>query len=332
MTSDASARRSSPARPRPRPRPGRSGAARRRWPGSTRELQAPVAAPPGRRRASACGPPWRCSRPRPRGADEAIGVPGAVAIELVHNFSLIHDDIIDGDRERRHRPTVWAEFGVGPAIIAGDALATLAIEVLLESRTRPAARRRPSRWPQATQADDRRAGRRHGVRAAAARDASRSASTWRSARPAPCSRARPPSGRSWPAPPDATVEALSRLRAPPRDGLPGRRRPARHLGRPGGHRQAGRERPPPAQEDAARSSIALAAADGLAGEFVALLRRPALRARGGDAAARSSRPRGPRGDHGAGRGAPRRGPGAPSTRCRLLAGAGRRAGGHRACS
>ena len=46
-----------------------------------------------------------------------------MAIELVHNFSLLHDDIIDGDRERRHRPTVWAEFGVGPAIIAGDALA-----------------------------------------------------------------------------------------------------------------------------------------------------------------------------------------------------------------
>ena len=60
------------------------------------------------------------------GADEAVGVPGAVAVELVHNFSLLHDDVIDGDRERRHRPTVWALFGVGQAIIAGDALHTLA--------------------------------------------------------------------------------------------------------------------------------------------------------------------------------------------------------------
>jgi geranylgeranyl diphosphate synthase type I len=67
------------------------------------------------------------------GAEPEAGVPGAVAIELVHNFSLLHDDVIDGDRERRHRPTVWAEFGVGPAIIAGDALAALATEVLLES-------------------------------------------------------------------------------------------------------------------------------------------------------------------------------------------------------
>jgi geranylgeranyl diphosphate synthase type I len=66
------------------------------------------------------------------GAEESAGLPGAVAIELVHNFSLLHDDIIDGDRERRHRPTVWAVYGEGTAIIAGDALANLAVEVLLE--------------------------------------------------------------------------------------------------------------------------------------------------------------------------------------------------------
>jgi geranylgeranyl diphosphate synthase, type I len=66
-------------------------------------------------------------------ADPEIGVPGAVAVELVHNFSLIHDDIIDEDIERHHRPTVWSLFGVGPAIIAGDALETLAHQVLLEA-------------------------------------------------------------------------------------------------------------------------------------------------------------------------------------------------------
>jgi geranylgeranyl diphosphate synthase type I len=69
------------------------------------------------------------------GADEATGVVGAVAIELVHNFSLIHDDIIDGDLERHHRSTVWTEYGIGPAIIAGDALATLALQLLLDEPT-----------------------------------------------------------------------------------------------------------------------------------------------------------------------------------------------------
>ncbi|MCU4184531.1 polyprenyl synthetase family protein [Acidiferrimicrobium sp. IK] len=66
-------------------------------------------------------------------ADAEVGVPGGVAVELVHNYSLIHDDIIDGDTERHHRPTVWAVFGVGPAIIAGDALAVVAQQVLLDA-------------------------------------------------------------------------------------------------------------------------------------------------------------------------------------------------------
>jgi geranylgeranyl diphosphate synthase type I len=69
------------------------------------------------------------------GGPEEAGIPGAVAIELVHNFSLLHDDIIDEDRDRRHRPTVWAQFGIGSAIIAGDALAALAIQVLLDDPT-----------------------------------------------------------------------------------------------------------------------------------------------------------------------------------------------------
>jgi len=74
-------------------------------------------------------------------ADPEVGVPGGVAVELVHNFSLIHDDIIDTDTERHHRPTVWSVFGVGPAIVAGDALQVLAHQVLLEASpaTGPAA-------------------------------------------------------------------------------------------------------------------------------------------------------------------------------------------------
>jgi geranylgeranyl diphosphate synthase type I len=61
--------------------------------------------------------------------------PGAVAIELVHNFSLLHDDVMDRDRTRRHRPTAWALYGVGPAICAGDALVVLAHEVLTKERS-----------------------------------------------------------------------------------------------------------------------------------------------------------------------------------------------------
>ncbi len=61
------------------------------------------------------------------------GVPGAVAVELVHNFSLLHDDLMDGDTERRHRRTVWAVWGAPSAILAGDALLALAQEVLLDA-------------------------------------------------------------------------------------------------------------------------------------------------------------------------------------------------------
>lgn len=66
------------------------------------------------------------------GAPPLVGVPGAVAVELVHNFSLIHDDVIDEDAERRHRPTVWALFGIGRAVIVGDALLALAQQVVLD--------------------------------------------------------------------------------------------------------------------------------------------------------------------------------------------------------
>jgi len=62
------------------------------------------------------------------GGDATKAVPAAVAVELVHNFSLLHDDVMDNDLERRHRPTAWTVFGVPAAILAGDALLTLAIE------------------------------------------------------------------------------------------------------------------------------------------------------------------------------------------------------------
>jgi geranylgeranyl diphosphate synthase, type I len=67
------------------------------------------------------------------GGAPAAAVSAAVAVELVHNFSLLHDDVMDGDLTRRHRPTAWSVFGVNAAILAGDALLTLALDVLAAS-------------------------------------------------------------------------------------------------------------------------------------------------------------------------------------------------------
>src|SRR5918993_2180687 len=52
-------------------------------------------------------------------------LPGAAAVELGHNFSLVHDDIEDGDVERRHRPTLWTMHGVAQAINTGDLIFSL---------------------------------------------------------------------------------------------------------------------------------------------------------------------------------------------------------------
>lgn len=70
---------------------------------------------------------------RAAGAGDEIGIPAAVACELIHNFSLLHDDVMDRDTERRHRTTAWAEFGIPAAILAGDALCSLASELLAET-------------------------------------------------------------------------------------------------------------------------------------------------------------------------------------------------------
>lgn len=74
------------------------------------------------------------------GAAPEVGVPGAVAVELVHNFSLLHDDLMDGDEQRRHRDTVWKVHGPAQAILVGDALFALAGEILLELGTVEAGR------------------------------------------------------------------------------------------------------------------------------------------------------------------------------------------------
>jgi len=69
-----------------------------------------------------------CGSPEP-------AVPGGVAVELIHNFSLIHDDLMDRDTQRRHRRTVWAIWGDATAVLVGDALACLADEVLAEDES-----------------------------------------------------------------------------------------------------------------------------------------------------------------------------------------------------
>ena len=58
-------------------------------------------------------------------------LPAAAAIELMHNFSLIHDDVQDNDRKRRHRSSVWAIWGKPQAINAGDAMRILASASML---------------------------------------------------------------------------------------------------------------------------------------------------------------------------------------------------------
>ena len=82
----------------------------------------PVSAPRGKQirpalcllTCEAAGGQWRCA------------LPGATAVELIHNFSLVHDDIEDESPLRRHRPTLWALWGVPRALNAGDTLFALA--------------------------------------------------------------------------------------------------------------------------------------------------------------------------------------------------------------
>jgi geranylgeranyl diphosphate synthase type I len=65
------------------------------------------------------------------GADWNKVLPAAAGVELLHNFSLIHDDIQDQSTARRGRPTVWVKWGLPQAINAGDLMFTLAYQALL---------------------------------------------------------------------------------------------------------------------------------------------------------------------------------------------------------
>ncbi|MGZ3117709.1 family 2 encapsulin nanocompartment cargo protein polyprenyl transferase [Streptomyces sp. H62] len=63
-------------------------------------------------------------------AARAAAVRAAAAVELAHNFTLLHDDVMDRDVTRRHRPTAWTVYGDADAILAGDALHALALRML----------------------------------------------------------------------------------------------------------------------------------------------------------------------------------------------------------
>lgn len=56
----------------------------------------------------------------------------ALAVEMFHNFTLIHDDVMDGSDTRRNHPTVFSKWGSTQAILSGDALLTMAIQKVIE--------------------------------------------------------------------------------------------------------------------------------------------------------------------------------------------------------
>jgi geranylgeranyl diphosphate synthase type I len=60
------------------------------------------------------------------GGDPRMALPAAAGLELLHNFSLIHDDIEDNSPNRRNRPTVWTLFGMPQACNSGDGMFSLA--------------------------------------------------------------------------------------------------------------------------------------------------------------------------------------------------------------
>ena len=66
------------------------------------------------------------------GGDASKAIPLAVAIEYIHNFTLIHDDLMDGDAVRRGMPTIHVGYGMPTAILAGDALFAKAYQIICD--------------------------------------------------------------------------------------------------------------------------------------------------------------------------------------------------------
>ncbi len=64
------------------------------------------------------------------GGNDTDAIPAAAAVEMFHNFTLLHDDIMDNAPTRRGKPSVWAEFGANTAILSGDVMIMLAFSIL----------------------------------------------------------------------------------------------------------------------------------------------------------------------------------------------------------
>jgi geranylgeranyl pyrophosphate synthase len=79
----------------------------------------------GRNAASGCARASSSPSRKAKAADAEDALGAAAALELLHNFSLIHDDIEDGDEMRHGRPTLWARHGVPAALEAGNAMSAL---------------------------------------------------------------------------------------------------------------------------------------------------------------------------------------------------------------
>ncbi|MEV8533244.1 polyprenyl synthetase family protein [Streptomyces sp. NPDC051211] len=73
------------------------------------------------------------------GAPERFAAIAGTAVELVHQLSLLHDDVMDGDTERRGKTAAWARFGTGAAVLAGDALVVQAVATVVRAQA-PGAR------------------------------------------------------------------------------------------------------------------------------------------------------------------------------------------------
>lgn len=67
--------------------------------------------------------------------DVEQAIPAASAVEILHNFTLVHDDIMDNDSTRRGRPTLHSRWGVDVALLAGDGLVALAYQSLMRMQT-----------------------------------------------------------------------------------------------------------------------------------------------------------------------------------------------------
>jgi geranylgeranyl diphosphate synthase type I len=73
------------------------------------------------------------------GGDWKSALPAAIAIELIHNFSLIHDDIEDNGLMRRSKETVWVKWGLAKGVNAGDAMFASAFKVINQAKDKGSA-------------------------------------------------------------------------------------------------------------------------------------------------------------------------------------------------